>query len=155
MASGDVFTFNGRYTHEQYSLAATCVLGMRDGSIAMTALESCAGGHLSEVRVDASYYWRNKVGATVGAFSVQGSSNPSLYAANRTAKPTSSGIMLQLDGTPFGGSDSPLGPRFNIRMGVQYTAHDSSTAPGATTLTAPELPRPDNNTLRVFTWLAF
>jgi hypothetical protein len=154
MASGDVFTFNGRYTHERYSLAATCVLGMRDGSIAMTALQDCAGGHLSEARADASYYWRNKIGGTVGAFVIQGSANPSLYTGNRTAKPNSSGFMLQLDGTPFGGSDAPLGPRFNIRMGVQYTAYTKFDGArrnfdGAGTSAS------DNNTLRVFTWLAF
>jgi hypothetical protein len=153
-ASGDVLTFNGRYTHERFSLDATCELGIGDGSIAPTSLESCAGGHLGEVHADASYYWRNKIGATVGAFAIQGSTNASLYVGNRKPNPDSSGFMLQLDGTPFGGSNPPFGPRVNLRVGVQYTAYTKFNGArrnydGSGTSAS------DNNTLRIFTWVAF
>jgi hypothetical protein len=62
--------------------------------------------------------------------------------------------MVQLDYTPWGTGNSPLGSRFNLRMGVQYTAYgkfdgarhnyDRAGANAA-----------DNNVLRVFTWLAY
>ena len=91
----------------------------------------------------------------MGAYTIGGPANSSLYPGSRTASPGSSAILLQVDGTPFGGAGhSPLGPRFNLRVGVQYTAYlkfdgarqnyDGAGANAA-----------DNNTLRVFTWIAF
>jgi hypothetical protein len=142
--SGDVVTVNGRYVHEAQNL---------NYSLASGAAEN-GHNHLQDLRLDASYYWRNKVGATIQLFDTWGSNDPLLYAANRTFTPNSNGLMLQLDGTPFGTGDSPLGPRFNLRVGLQYTlyprfmgaSHDYDGA-GANAS--------DNNTLRVFTWFAF
>jgi hypothetical protein len=103
---------------------------------------------------DVSYYWHDTIGATVSAFGVSGSSNPIIYGDNRTFKPNSSGFQFQIDGTPFGRGKSPLGPRINMRVGVQYivytkfdgASHDfDGTGRNAS----------DNNTLRVFTWVAF
>ena len=142
-------------THEHGSLKASCALGIGDGSIIAASVADCAHNNLDEARADLSYYWHDKFGATVSGFNTSGSSNPALYAGNRTAKPNSQGVTLQLDATPFGDArGSPLGPRFNIRVGVQYTAYtrfegarhnyDGAGAKAS-----------DNNTLRVFTWLAF
>jgi hypothetical protein len=151
----DTLTINARYTHEKRSLQATCALGLADQSIAPVPLDECASGPLHELRADASYYWHDKIGATVGAFTIGGPANSSLYPGSRTASPGSSGILMQIDGTPFGGAGhSPLGPRFNLRVGAQYTAylkfdgarHDYDGA-GANAA--------DNNTFRVFTWVAF
>lgn len=150
----DTLTVNARYTHEKRKLEATCALGMADGSIEPMPLSECADDTLNEVRGDVSYYWRNTIGGTVSAFSLTGSSNPVIYADNRTFRPNSSGLQFQLDGTPFGRSGSPLGPRFNMRVGVQYTiysgfdgAHRDFDGTGRNAS--------DNNTLRVFTWVAF
>ena len=150
----DTFTLNGRYMHEKRSLDATCLLGMDDGSIDEGPLSSCANGTLNEVRVDASYYWHNEIGVTVSPFSISGSSNPFIYSGNRTSKPDSSGVEFQIDGTPFGKGNSPFGPRFNLRVGAQYTLfrkfngarsnYDESGRDAA-----------DNNTLRLFSWIAF
>ena len=151
----DTLTLNARYTHEKRSLQASCALGFADESIAPVPLNECASGPLHELRADASYYWHDKIGATLGAFTIGGPANTSLYSGSRTASPGSSAILLQIDGTPFGGAGhSPLGPRFNLRVGAQYTAylkfdgarHDYD---GAGTNAA------DNNTLRVFAWAAF
>ena len=150
----DTLSVNARYTHERQRLDATCALGIADGSITAVPGVDCADASLHEIRADASYYWHNKVGLTVGAFQIGGKANPSIYAGNSTARPDSSAIQLQLDGTPFGGTDSPFGKRFNVRVGVQYTAyrqfdgarHDYDGA-GANAA--------DNDTLRVFTWVAF
>ena len=146
LASSDVITFNARYLHERQSLDATCALAM--------GAPGCAGNTLQDLRADASYYWRNKVGATVGLFDTFGSTNPDIYSANRTSKPDSTGLMFQLDGTPWGDGTSPLGPRFNMRVGVQYTLYTrfngaSSNYDGAGANAS------DNNTLRVFTWFAY
>ena len=38
-------------------------------------------------------------------------------------RPDSTGVLLQLDATPWGDGKSPFGERFNTRVGVQYTAY--------------------------------
>ena len=150
----DTLTLNGRYTHEKQSLNATCALGMADGSIDPAPLSDCADDTLNEVRGDGSYYWHNVIGATVSAFDISGSRNPIIYADNRTFRPNSSGFQFQLDATPFGRAKSPLGRRFNVRVGVQYTVYTKFDGArgnfGGTGRNAS-----DNNTLRVFTWVAF
>ena len=148
LGSGDVVTVDARYLHEQQSLDATCAL------TAPGSGPACSDNSLSDLRADASYYWRNKVGATVAVFDTYGPANPILYADNRTFKPDSSGVTLQLDGTPFGGSGSPLGPRFNVRVGVQYTIYARFDGAG-TNYDGAGAKASDNNTVRVFSWVAF
>ena len=143
-ANKDVFTVNARYTHERQDLHASQVLGFATNT----------SGGLEDLRLDASYYWRNKIGGTLGLFDTTGTLDPLLYASNRTLKPNSSGLNLQIDGTPYGAGGSPLGPRFNMRVAVQYVAYSkfdgaSRNYDGASHNAS------DNNTLRIFTWLAY
>ena len=145
-ANGDVVTVNGRYIDERQSLKASCASDPDPGG--------CADVTLRDLRADASYYWRDKIGLTVAAFDTTGSANPTVYAANRTAKPDSTGLMVQLDGTPFGGAGSPLGPRFNVRVGVQYTMYSRFNGAGSNFDSA-GANAADNNTFRVFTWRAY
>ena len=145
LANSDVITLNARYLHERQSLDATC---------ALAAASDCAGNTLQDLRADGSYYWRNKVGATVGFFDTFGSSNPVIYSGNRTFKPDSTGVMFQLDGTPWGDGTSPLGPRFNMRVGVQYTLYTRFNGAGSN-YDGAGANASDNNTLRVFTWFAY
>lgn len=140
----DVVTVNARYTNESERLDASQALG------------NATNDHdtLNDIRFDASYYWRSQIGLTVGAFDTTGSLDPLLYGANRTLKPDSSGVTVQLDGTPFGEGNSPLGKRFNLRLGVQYTAYTmfdgaSRNYDGLGSNAG------DNNTLRIFAWVAY
>ena len=145
LRGGDTVTVNGRYLHEDQSLKATCALaGVSAG---------CAGGELTNLQADVSYYWRGKVGASVQVFDIFGSANPTLYAANRTFKPDSSGVTLQLDATPFGDRPQPA-RRVNVRVGVQYTLYTQFNGAG-TNFDGAGGKASDNNTLRVFTWFAF
>ena len=146
LASTDVITVNGRYLHEQQSLDASCALA--------AAGPGCASNSLQDLRADASYYWRDKIGATVGLFDISGSTNPVIYAGNRTFKPDSTGVMFQIDGTPWGGGASPLGPRFNMRVGVQYTLYTRFNG-AASNYDGAGANASDNNTVRVFTWIAY
>ena len=150
----DTLTLNGRYTHEKRSLNATCLLGMEAGEIEPVPLGECANDTLNEWRVDGSYYWRDTIGGTISAFSTTGSRNPIIYADNRTFKPNSSGLLFQIDGTPFGKGKSPLGPRFNMRVGVQYTVYTKFDG-ARHDIYGTGRNASDNNTLRVFTWIAF
>jgi hypothetical protein len=147
-------TLNARYTHEKQSLDATCLLGMDDGSIPQGSLSTCANNSVNEVRADASYYWHNAVGVTVSPFSITGSANSLIYAGNRVPKPNSSGVEFQVDATPWGKGNSPLGPRFNMRVGAQYTLYRHFNGARSDFDFSGRNAR-DNNTLRVFSWVAF
>jgi hypothetical protein len=142
----DVVTANARYLREQQALKATCALaGVASG---------CADNSLNDVRLDGSYYWRDKVGVTVAVFDTTGSANPTIYAGNRTLKPDSTGVTVQVDGTPFGASNSPLGRRFNLRVGAQYTAYTQFNG-AASNWDGAGSNASDNNTFRVFAWVAY
>lgn len=139
-----VITLNGRYTYERQRLNASQALG----------LATNVNDTLQDLRFDASYYWHNKIGLTVGAFDTWGSQDSLLYGANSTLRPDSSGAILQLDGTPWGDGGSPLGPRFNMRVGVQYTAYFRFDG-AVRNIDGLGRSASDNNTLRVFTWIAY
>ena len=119
-----------------------CAPGVSDG---------CAKNTLTDVRADVSYYWHQKFGATLGGFYTNGSTNEFQYSGNRTFSPNSSGLTVQFDASPLAGlSKTPL----NLRVGIQYTAYlkfngakDNYDGAGANAS--------DNNTVRIFTWIAF
>lgn len=136
LGNGDPITFNARYLHEAQKLHASYALGNA----------AKLSDSLDDLRADLGYYWKNKVGGTVQLFSTTGSTDTGLYSSPN-GKPDTSGAVLQLDYTPWGGGDSPLGRRFNMRLGLQYTAYSkfNGVSSGAS----------DNNTLRVFTWFAY
>jgi hypothetical protein len=140
----DVFTVNGRYIYETQALDASRALG----------LAANPGETLQDLRLDASYYWRDQIGVTVSGFDTWGSRDDLLYAANRTLRPDSSGVSLQVDGTPYGLGKSPLGPRFNLRVGAQYTAYLSFDGSGRN-YDGFGRSAADNNTFRVFAWVAY
>jgi hypothetical protein len=140
----DVFTLNARYIHEDQRLNASAALGMA----------SAPHQTLDDVRIDASYYWRNTVGLTAQLFDTWGSSDDLLYEANRRRRPDSSGLLLQLDGTPYGNGRSPLGPRFNLRVGVQYAAYFTFDG-AASDFDGFGRDASDNNTFRVFAWFYY
>ena len=144
--NGDVATFDARYLNERQTLNATCALaGPTPG---------CADARLTDLRADVSYYWRNKIGATMALFDTFGPANPVLFPNNRTFRPDSSGVTLQLDGTPWGEGKSPFGPRFNLRVGVQYTLYSRFNG-ASRNFDGAGANASDNNVLRVFTWLAY
>lgn len=140
-ANGDIVSVNARYTHEDQRLGASQALG----TVGST------GGNLDDFRIDGSYYYRNKVGGTVQFFQTTGSSD-FVHFGGRTGRPDSDGFVFQIDGTPFG-NGSPVGSWFNVRLGVQYTVYTRFDGAridydGSGTNAA------DNNSLRIFAWLA-
>jgi len=90
----------------------------------------------------------------VSPFGIWGSRDALLYAANRSLTPNSSGVILQLDYTPWGTDVSPLGPRFNVRIGAQYTAYARFDG-GGSNYDGLGHNASDNNTFRLFTWFEF
>jgi len=115
---------------------------------------SNAQNHLTEARINASYYFNNEYGITLGRFMIDGSADSLLYSSPTNSKPDSAGWTIQLDFTPFGTAKSPLYPNFNQRFFIQYTAYDKfdgeshnydGTGRNAS----------DNDTLYIGDWIAF
>jgi hypothetical protein len=140
-----IISFNARYTHENQDLQASCILA---GSG-----EGCAHNHLDDFRADGSYYWRNEFGGTIQVFNTTGNANPFIFPNNRTFRPDSTGVMFQVDATPFGGQPQPA-RRINLRVGLQYTLYTRFNGAG-TNFDLMGGKASDNNTFRLFTWFAF
>jgi hypothetical protein len=140
----DVFTVDARYSHERQGLDASHALGLASRLV----------DDLDDLRIDASYYWRSKIGASAQLFDTWSSADPLLYGDNRTGRPDSSGVTLQLDATPWGDGKSPLGQRFNLRVGVQYTAYFKFDGAGGN-FDGFGRSAGDNNTLRIFSWIYY
>jgi hypothetical protein len=145
LSNGDVVSLDFRYTHEGQALEASCILAGGDAG--------CPGNHLNDLRAEASYYWRNKIGGTIQVFNTTGNANPFIYPAERTFRPDSTGLMFQLDATPFGDLPQPA-RRINLRVGLQYTLFTRFNG-AATNFDGMGASASDNNTLRIFTWFAF
>lgn len=139
----NIYTLNTRYTHEEQNLDASYLLGNA----------SKRNNSLDEFRIDGSYYWHNTYGATVGIFNTWGSTDPLLYADNRTFKPDSQGFIFQIDGTLFGRPNSSADSRFNMRVGLQYIAYTQFNGADSN-YDGTGRSASDNNTLRIFTWMA-
>ena len=138
----DIYQVNAIYTHETQSLDASHLL-----------LASARKNTLNDFRIDASYYWHNEIGGTVQFFDTWGTADPLLYADDSTFKPDSSGFLFQVDGTPFGVEPSGLGIRFNIRVGVQYWVYTKFDG-ASSNYNGSGRNASDNNTLRLFAWVA-
>jgi len=140
----DFFQLNARYTHEQQTLSASFLL------------DNSANAHdtIQEMHLDGSYYWHKIVGVTVSPFTIWGSADALLFADNRTATPNSTGAIFQLDYTPWGTDISPLGPRFNVRIGLQYTIYTRFDG-ASRNFDGLGHNASDNDSLRLFTWFEF
>ena len=138
----NIYQVNAAYTNEHQSLNASSALRRSNPS-----------DTLGDFRVDGSYYWQNTIGGTVQFFNTWGSADPLLYAGNASFKPDSSGFVFQLDGTPFGVTPSSLGPRFNLRVGLQYTLYTKFNG-SASNFNRAGRNASDNDALRLFLWLA-
>jgi hypothetical protein len=147
MGKQDSLTANLRFEHENGNLRASCALGVIGNGTDF----DCARYSLNEWRAAVRYTWHGKVGFTLSPFSVSGSHNDNLY---ESGSPNSNGVMGQIDFTPWGSGNSPLGPRFNARIGVQYTLYGKFNG-RRHNLDGAGANVTDNNALRAFTWIAF
>ncbi len=144
MGTGEnIYEIQAIFTHERQSLDATYAL---EGS-------SNARNTLNDFRLDGSYYWHNEIGGSVQYFNTWGSTDAVLYGSSLTGTPDSSGVLFQIDGTPFGNEPSSLGLRFNLRVGIQYRIYAKFDG-ASTNYDGLGHNASDNNTLRIFAWLA-
>jgi len=105
--------------------------------------------------VKASVAYDQTYALTLGYFRVAGSADPGLYGGiSANSSPNSDGLIGEIDYTPFNHGGPGFWPWANIRFGLQYNyylKYDGSPknydGNGANAT--------DNNTLYLFTWLAF
>jgi len=148
LGKNDTLSANLRYEHERGDLKASCALGfIGDGSDM-----SCGRYHLNEFRAAVRYTLHDKIGFTLSPFSITGSNNENVFEGS--GSPDSNGLMGQVDYTFWPGSNSPLGQRFNARVGVQYTVYGKFNG-GHHNFDGAGANAADNDVLRLFTWIAF
>jgi hypothetical protein len=143
-----VVTFNGAYVHEHQKRDATFASGGSQNP----------SGSLDSTFLNASYYYDNHYGVTLGWFDTRGSADAGLFApapaaGSRTGKPDTTGTIIQADWTPFGAADSWHAPWANLRLGVQYTIYDKFNG-ASHNYDGFGRNASDNNTFFLFAWFA-
>ncbi|MEP6908226.1 MAG: cytochrome C [Pseudoxanthomonas sp.] len=136
-----IITVNALYLTEQQRLEGTYSSG---GS-------SNLHNNLHAANLNASYWYKNTWGLTLGAFQNDGSKDLLLYGNN--GSPNTNGHVMELNWNPFGQAKSWAQPYANVRLGLQYTWYtrfsglvDNVDGTGRTAA--------DNNTLYAYIWLA-
>ena len=129
-------------------------MNMADGAWRETGF---AKHTLNTLSGDVSWYHNKHYGVTVGAFHTSGTADPDLYApseedGSRTGKPNTDGYIAQVDWTPFGGEGQSTFA--NLRVGLQYKGYTKFNG-AKRDYDGSGRSASDNNTLTVFTWLAF
>jgi hypothetical protein len=140
--SQHIVAVNALYLTEQQQLDATYASG---GS-------SNLHNNLHALNANASYWYKNTWGVTLGAFADDGSKDLTLYGNN--GSPNTRGGIAELNWNPFGQSDSWAQPYANVRLGLQYVWYTRFSGlvynvDGAGRRAS------DNNTLYFYVWLAF
>lgn len=127
-----------------------------------TLNSSFAQGNASNLRdslasshVKASVSYDQTYALTLGYFRVIGSADAGLYSGISAGNsPNSAGIVGELDYTPFNHGGPDFWPWANIRFGLQYTGYLKYDG-AASNYDGNGTKASANNTLYLFTWLAF
>ncbi len=136
---GNWFTTHATYIHEDQNLAAAAAAGAADRR----------SHTLETARLDATYYWGQRLAFTLAPFGTFGSGDSTLYGAaavsgSRNGKVSSDGLISQVSYNPWE----------NTRLSLQYVAYfdfngSSSNYDGSGRDAS------DNNTLFFLVWLMF
>lgn len=137
-----VVTINGLYLAEHQRLDATHAVGS----------SSNLHDSLQVMNINASYWYRNTWGAVVGGFANNGSGDLLLYG--NEGSPNTQGGIAELIWTPFGKATSWAEPYANVRVGLQYTWYTRFSGL-VTNVDGAGRRASDNDTLYLYTWLAF
>jgi hypothetical protein len=140
-------TLRSTYLHESQRLDASVVNGFAAN----------LNNTLNTFRANAAltYGTDGKIILTGGYFNTWGSSDPLLYAGNRTFSPNSDGFIAEIAYQFFGKNNAPkLWPWFNSRLGVQYIAYNKFNGAKFDFDRMGTNAR-DNNTLLVYLWSTF
>ena len=145
-----VGTVYGIYVNEQQNLNGAFAGGTSDQS----------RNNLNQIRLNASYFYQQTYGATIGWQKTWGTPNQLLYGSTNpisgsaNGKPNSNSFSIEADWVPFGKADSWMGPWANLKLGVQYVIYTQFNG-AATNYDGNGRNASANNTLYAFAWVAF
>ncbi len=121
-------TVQGIFVHEQQHLAGSTA----DFNAANNSSLGSRYG-LNTINVNASYWYENTYGLTLGWLAGFGKKNPVLYPTGADLggdfegfanhSPDYNGFSIEADWNPFGHDGSPLQPWLNLRLGARYTLY--------------------------------
>ena len=133
-----IFTLSGTHIHESMNLTASA--------------PDSAKNDLTTSRVWASYYYKRKVGGTLGYFATTGSDNPTLYSVA-----TTSGVVTSLNGKPDTQgwmTEFNYMPWLNTRLALQYTTYQKFNG-SRNNYDGFGRNAAANNTLYILLWVAY
>lgn len=139
-----IFTFQGTRIHEKMDLNA---------SFAAESVEN-ASNDLTTIRGTASYYYRRKVGGSLGYFSTTGSTDAGLYPGPADGDP---GVITSASNAPDTKgwiAEAIYMPWLNIKLSLQYTAYSKFNG-GGTNYDGVGRNASDNNTWYALIWFAY
>lgn len=135
-----LFTFAGTHIHESMNLAAGGAANPAD--------------NLTTTRFWATYYYRRRIGGTLGHFSTTGSTDSGLYPANAVGGP---GVVTSANGSPdTSGWIAELNyvPWLNVKLSAQYTWYSKFNGAGSN-YDGVGRNASDNNALYLLLWFAY
>ncbi len=149
-----IVTVQGIYTHEVQNLKGTTAFFNADNGTTFGSSSS-----LNQIRLNASYWYQNTYGATLGWQRTWGPANPVLYqpaelTGSNNSKPNSNEFIIEADWVPFGKDSSWANPFVNLKLGVQLTLYTQFNG-GSSNYDGTGRNAGDNNTLLAFAWMAF
>jgi hypothetical protein len=131
---------------ESQSLTASQALGNTSNS----------RDHLRSLHIKTTYFYDQTYGGTIGYFHIDGSGDPNLYSGlpSTANSPNSAGWIGELDFIPFNHGGPSFWPWLNAKFGLQYVYYSKFNGSSGNFDGNGRNAR-DNNTLYLFTWLAF
>jgi len=137
------------WIHEKRQLDASFASGASDAT----------SNSLNTFEMDVSYILRQTWSASAGLFDTSGTTNHLLFApgavsGSASGSPDSRGYTLQLEWVPFGKFGAFASPFVNLRLGLQYTGYTRFNG-GSTNYDGFGRSASDNNTVFLYSWLAF
>lgn len=133
----DSLALHAIYIHERQQLNASSLYGLAANS----------NNHLNSWNVNASYYWNETYGPTLGYFSIKGNADALLYApavlsGSATGSPDSCGWILQWTWVPT----------LNVQATAQYVIYNKFNG-ASTNYDGAGRSASDNDTLYLALWL--
>jgi hypothetical protein len=124
-----------------------------------TASSAGRSSSLNQMRMNASYFYNNTYGLTVGWQYTWGPANPLMFpqaavTGSRNGKPNSNAFIMEADWIPFGKEESWGRPFANLKIALQYTAYTLFNG-GSRNYDRFGRNASGNNTIFLYAWTAF
>jgi hypothetical protein len=130
-----------QYVGDQHLFSITATRIHEKQTLDATYAAEIAANDLTTIRGFATYYYKRKIGGTIGFFQTTGSTDAAL-APN---SPDTKGWVAELNYMPW----------LNTKFSIQYTGYSKLDGLTTDTLGVPGRKASDNNTLYILAWLSY